>query len=252
MIRAWLVDDEELAIRRLGRMLEATGRVQVAGSSTDPEEALAQLNENSVDAVFLDIEMPGYNGFELLRRLETRPAVVFVTAYDQYAVRAFEANGTDYLLKPVTAETLDRAIAKLERARAVDPDEYRLMLARLTAALDLSGRQYPRRIASKLGDRVQFIDVDKIPYFFAEGKLTYAVSAGKNFVVDDSIVQLEAKLDPGQFHRIHRGYLVNLTSVAEVCSWFGGKMVARLNDAAKTELPIARDRVRSLKDRLGF
>src|SRR5207244_2662668 len=116
----------------------------VSGTSTDPEAALRELNADPTDAVFLDIEMPGFNGFELLRRLETRPAVVFVTAYDRYAVRAFEANGTDYLLKPVTAEALDRAISKLERTRAADPDEYRLMLARLTAALDLNGRQYPR------------------------------------------------------------------------------------------------------------
>jgi two-component system LytT family response regulator len=252
LIRAWLLDDEALAVKRLSRMLEATGRVEIAGTSTDPEEALEKLSGNAVDVVFLDIEMPGCNGFEFLRRLETRPAVVFVTAWDQYAVRAFEANGTDYLLKPVTAEALDRAIAKLERNKAVDPDQYRLMLEKLTAALDVNGRHYPRRIPSRLGDRVQFIELEKVSYFFAEEKLTYAVTGGKQLVVDDSIIQLEAKLDPEQFHRIHRGYLVNLTAVAEVCSWFGGKMVARLNDVVKTELPVSRDRVRSLKDRLGF
>jgi two-component system LytT family response regulator len=252
MIRAWLIDDEALAVKRLSRMLEATGRVEVAGASTDPEEALRQVNENAPDAIFLDIEMPGCNGFEFLRRLETRPGVVFVTAYDQYAVRAFEANGTDDLLKPVTPDALDRAIGKLERARRVDPEEYRSMLARLAAALDLNGRQYPRRISSKLGDRVQFLELDKVTHFLAEGKLTYAVVAGKNFVVDDSIIQLEAKLDPAQFHRIHRGYLVNLADITEVCSWFGGKMIARLNDAGKTELPVSRDRVRSLKERLEF
>jgi two-component system LytT family response regulator len=252
MIRAWLLDDEALAVKRLARMLEATGRVEVVGASTDTEEALEHLSQTTVDALFLDIEMPGCNGFEFLQRLTTRPAIVFVTAYDQYAVRAFEANGTDYLLKPVTTEALDRAVTKLERTQTTDPEQYRLMLAKLTAALHVSARQYPRRIPSRLGDRVQFIDLAAVSHFFAEEKLTYAVAAGKQFVVDDSIVQLEAKLDPEQFHRIHRGYLVNLTAVAEVCSWFGGKMVARLNDAAKTELPVSRDRVKSLKDRLGF
>jgi two-component system LytT family response regulator len=252
MIRAWLVDDEKLALNRLSRMLRETGKVEVVGSSTDPEEALGRLQETPVDALFLDIQMPGLNGFELLSSLATRPAVVFTTAYDHYAVKAFEENGTDYLLKPVSSEALDRAIARLERNRSVDPAEYRVILDQLTAALAQSGRKYPRRIPSKLGDRVQFVDLDKVTHFFAEGKLTYAATPGRNFVVDDSIVQLEAKLDPAQFQRIHRAFLVNLSAVAEVCSWFGGKMIARLNDATRTELPIARDRAKSLKDRLGF
>ena len=252
MIRAWLVDDEELALRRLSRMLGETGRVEVAGASSDPEEALASLRVTPVDALFLDIEMPGCNGFDLLNRLEARPAVVFTTAYARYAVQAVEADGTDYLLKPVTPAALDRAISKLERTREVDPGEYRAMLDRLNAALGRSGRQYPRRIPSKLGDRVQLIDLDKVTHFFSEGKVTYAATPGKNFIVDGSIVQIEARLDPGQFLRIHRSFLVNLSAVTEVCSWFGGKMIARLNDAGKTELPIARDRVRNLKERLGF
>jgi two-component system LytT family response regulator len=239
-------------------MLLETGRVRVEGMSGDPEEAFERLRETPVDAIFLDIEMPGSNGFELLRRLDdlspeyVRPAIVFTTAYDRYAVRAFEANGTDYLLKPVTSEALERALGKLEKNPPAAKEGFQVMLARLDAALAQVGRQYPRRIPSRLGDRVQFVDLDKVTHFFAEGKLTYAAVPGKNFVVDDSIVQLEARLDPARFVRIHRGYLVNLAAVAEVASWFGGKMVARLNDAGKTELPIARDRLRNLKDRLGF
>lgn len=252
MIRAWLVDDEKLALTRLARMLRETGKVEIAGLSTDPQEARKSLNETSVDALFLDIEMPGLNGFELLSRLASAPAVVFTTAYDQYAIKAFEANGTDYLLKPVTPEALDRAISKLERNRNADPAQYRDMLDRLTTALGRQGQHYPRRIPSKIGDRVQFVDLDKVTHFFAEGKLTWAATPGKNFVVDDSIVQLETKLDPAQFQRIHRAYLVNLAAVAEVCSWFGGKMIARLNDSSHTELPIARDRIKTFKERLGL
>lgn len=253
MIRVWLIDDEEPALRRLSRMLEETGRVEIAGASSDPAEAVERLAETAVDALFIDIEMPGLNGFEVLERLEGHPQIVFTTAYDQYAVKAFEANGTDYLLKPITPEALDRALAKLERTRApVSAVDYRAVIDQLTAALAKTGRHYPRRIPSRLGDRVQFVDLDKVTHFFAEGKLTYASTPGHNYVVDDSIVQLEGKLDPAQFQRIHRSYLVNLAAVAEVHSWFGGKMVARLNDQTRTELPIARDRVRTLKERLGF
>lgn len=249
MIRAWLIDDEKLALNRLSRMLRETGKVEVTGMSTDPREALDRLRDASVDALFLDIEMPGLNGFDLLRSIEQPPAVVFTTAYDQYAVRAFEANGTDYLLKPISPEALERAVARLERNLPPDPAKYVAMLDQLKAAL---GRQYPRRIASRIGDRVQFIELDKVTHFFADGKLTFAATEGKNYIVDDSIVQLESKLDPGQFQRIHRSYLVNLGAVVEVHSWFGGKMVARLNDAGRTELPVARDRVKGLKERLGF
>ena len=252
MIRAWALDDEPLALRRLVRMLEETGRVQVVGHATDPTEALERLNTSSVDALFLDIEMPGLNGFDLLQRLTVSPAIVFTTAFDRYAVKAFEANGTDYLLKPITPEALARAVARLEQKASPAPADYRAMLEKLSGALAQNTRQYARRLPSKLGDRVQLIDLDKVTHFYAERKLTYAATADKAHVVDDSIVQLEAKLDPAQFHRIHRSYMVNLVAVAEICSWFGGRMVARLNDTAKTELPISRDHVRSLKDRLGF
>src|SRR5439155_6816777 len=108
---------------------------KVAGVSTDPEEALRQLRETTVDALFLDIEMPGLNGFELLKRLDPKPQVVFTTAYDQYAVKAFEANGTDYLLKPVSPEALDRAVGRLSRTKTPEPAEYKAMLDRLAAAL---------------------------------------------------------------------------------------------------------------------
>jgi two-component system LytT family response regulator len=252
MIRAWLIDDEALARKRLRRLLEETGRVEVVGVSADGTDALARLPEIPVDALFLDIEMPGLNGFEVLNRLEAKPPVVFTTAYDRYAVKAFEANGIDYLLKPISPEALDRALERLERNRSADPAQYRALIERLAAAMGKTDRQYPRRVSSKVGDRIQFVDLDKVSHFFAEGKLTYAAAAGKNYVVDNSIVQLEAKLDPSQFLRIHRAYLVNLSAVAEICSWFGGKMVARLNDEARTDLPVARDRVRSLKERLGL
>jgi two-component system LytT family response regulator len=256
MIRAWLIDDEELGLKRLARLLADTRRVEIAGSSTDPQEALDALSDTEVDVIFLDIEMPGLNGFEFLARLEKKPQVVFTTAYDQYAVKAFEANGTDYLLKPVSPQALDRALTKLERNQSRKGTDYSVMLAQLTAMLEKSRQggthSYPRRLPSKIGDRVQFVDVDKVTHFFAEGKLTYAATPGKNYVIDDTIVQLESKLDPAQFQRIHRSYLVNLSAVVEIGSWFGGKMIARLNDAAKTELPIAKDRVRALKERLGF
>lgn len=126
MIRAFVVDDEELAVKRLVRLLAETGRVEVSGSSTDPIDALAALNEKPVEVLFLDIQMPGMTGFEMLACLDPQPLVVFTTAFDQYALRAFEVNSIDYLLKPIETSQLARALDKIERLRAAPSPRARL------------------------------------------------------------------------------------------------------------------------------
>jgi two-component system, LytTR family, response regulator len=120
-LRAYLVDDEPLAMERLRRLLEQTGRVEVTGSSTEPEQAVAALSLHPPDVCFLDIQMPRLSGFEVLARLPSQPFVIFTTAYDQYALQAFGVNSVDYLLKPVDPEFLDRALQKVERLRARAP-----------------------------------------------------------------------------------------------------------------------------------
>ncbi len=252
MIRAFLVDDEELATRRLARMLEETGKVTVVGVSNDPAEALAKMPGIDFDVLFLDVQMPEISGFDLLARLDTEPLVVFVTAFNQFALRAFEVNSVDYLVKPVERELLDRAIRKLER-RSVE-QEARPPLADLvrqvTAALAGAGA-YPERISSRVGDKVEFIELSRVTHLFAEDKLTFAATAGKNYILDLTIAELETKLDPRRFVRIHRSTLVNLAFVQELYTYFGGKMLMRLKDDKKTELAVARERVKELKERLG-
>src|SRR5258707_10213598 len=164
-MRAFLVDDEALALKRLSRMLTATGRVSIAGSSTDPVEAVQAIAEAKPDLLFLDIEMPGLNGFQMLSQLDPQPMVVFTTAYDQYALQAFGVNSVDYLLKPIEAAQLNRALDKIERMRvgAEPRPELRELLARLTA----KPPEYPDRIASRIGERVEFVELARITHFFA-------------------------------------------------------------------------------------
>jgi two-component system LytT family response regulator len=250
LLRVYLVDDEPLALKRLHKLLRETGRVDVAGSTTTPEEALTFLTDNSVDAVFLDIQMPGMSGFELLARLPKELAVVFTTAFDQYALHAFEVNSIDYLLKPVEEQALDRAIAKLARFGGTfqatrDNEQLRALARELT-------RKFPERIASRLGERVIFVDLSSVTHFYAKDRLTYAATGQKDYVVDTTINELEHKLDPARFIRIHRSTLLNLAFVEEVHSWFAGGMVVRLKDGKRTQLQIARDRVRELKTCLDF
>ena len=248
-MKAFLVDDEPLALKRLARMLVEAGRVEIVGTSSDPTEAIDAILKARPEIVFLDIEMPGMSGFEMLSNLNPQPLVVFTTAYDQYALEAFGVNSIDYLLKPIEAQQLKRALDKIERVRAGSESrpELREILARLTAVND-----YPARIASRVGERVEFIDLARVTHFFAHDKLTYAATAVKNYTVDYTIQQLEQKLDPKKFLRIHRSTMLNLDYVHELHGWFAGRMLVRLKDEKRTELPVARDRVRALKDRLAI
>lgn len=252
MMRAFVVDDEPLAVRRLKRMLDETGRVEVLGTSTDPVDALAALAGTSVDVLFLDIQMPGMTGFEMLAMMDGQPLVVFTTAYDRYALQAFEVNSIDYLLKPIEERHLSRALDKIERlhASSAPPPDWKAVLDQLAGALRPPA-EYPERITSRLGDRIHILDLAKVTHFFAQEKLTYAAIEGKNHVVDHTVADLEQKLDPRRFFRIHRSMLVNLSWVKELDSWFGGRALVRLKDGRNTELQVARERVHELKKRLG-
>lgn len=260
-LRAYLVDDEPLALERLSRLLANYDEMEIAGSATDPAQALSFLSGadgKSVDVLFLDIQMPGMTGFELLARLAEQPFVIFTTAYDEYALRAFEVNSIDYLLKPVEAEQLERAVGKLERLRPVakpawqQSEELPQLLRELASSLRSEHHEYPRRIASRVGERISFLDLDAVTHFQALDKLTYAVAEDRKHSVDQTIADLERRLDPARFLRIHRAVLVNVDWIHEVNSWFAGKVVLTLKDSRHTQLPVARDRVRILKTRLGI
>jgi two-component system LytT family response regulator len=241
-------------LARLRRLLERSEHVEVVGSTTTPEEAVAALTAEPADVCFLDIQMPRLNGFDVLAKLPRQPIVIFTTAYDQYALKAFAVNSVDYLLKPVDLESLERALKKVESLRNLgQPSQGDLpaLLKELTDSLRETKPEYPDRIASRLGDRLWFLDLDRVTHFYAEDKLTYATSEGKAYCVDHSIAELEKKLDPKKFVRIHRSTVVSLAWIKEVTSLPGGSMNIRLKDARHTDLTVARDRAREFKTRIG-
>ena len=254
-LRAYLVDDEPLALERLRRLLEQTERVDVIGSTTEPEEAVRALTADPPDVCFLDIQMPRFNGFDVLSLLPTQPIVIFTTAYQHYALQAFGVNSVDYLLKPIEPESLERALHKIERLRSSgqppQPD-LQAVLKELNDSLRQTKPEYPERIASRLGDRMRFLDLAAVTHFYAEDKLTYAVSEGKAYCVDHAIAELEKKLDPKKFLRIHRSTVVNLAWIKEVSSLPGGSLNVRLKDGNETDLTVARDRAREFKERAGY
>ena len=249
-MRVYLIDDERLALERLKRLLDATGRVTIVGTATDPVAALDVLRGIPVDVLFLDIQMPGLSGFELLERLDRDIAVVFTTAFDRFAIDAFGVNSVDYLLKPIEPERLDKTLDKLARFAGQPRPDVRALARELAA--ELAPNRRLERIASRVGERTKVLEVARIGHFSSKDKLTFAVVTGHEHVIDYTLAELETRLDPRRFARIHRATIVNIGFVQELFPAVDGGVLVRLKDEQKTELTVARDRVRELKERLGI
>lgn len=243
-IRALIVDDEPLALELLREMLAPHRSIAVIGerrSGTDAVEAIAAL---APDLVFLDVQMPEMTGFEVVEAVgpARMPAVVFVTAYDRYAVKAFEVHALDYLLKPFDEERLDRAIRRVEgaldRARP-DPlgDRLAALLAELGARVP-ERRERPERLVIQDAGRAVFVPLDAIDWIEAAGKYVIVHAGAATHTLRESIGALEAELDPRRFARIHRSTIVRVDRIREVRTLFGGEYEVVLRDG--TELGSSR------------
>lgn len=203
-----IVDDEAVARRRLRRMLERIPGVRVVGEAADGDEALERLAESSPRLVLLDIRMPGASGLEVAERLPKDVHVVFTTAFEEYAVSAFEAAAVDYLLKPIARDRLERALDRVRRLEApVDRQELRRILRQVT------GRGEPPRVAARRGDQIQLFDPRRIARFHSEEGYTVFRLDGRQYLLDESIVALAKRLETWGFLQIHRAELVNLHQV---------------------------------------
>jgi len=233
LLRAVIVDDEELARGYLRELLQAHPEIEVVAECANGFEAVKAVAETSPDLLFLDVQMPKLDGFEVLELIDPGPAVVFVTAYDQYAIRAFDAQAADYLLKPFSQERFDRA---LERARLQISTRKPAPLAGLAAARDPARR--PERIVVKDGTRVHVIPLDKLDYAEAQDDYVALHSAGKQYLKQQAIASLEAMLDPARFVRVHRSAIVNLERVTRIEPYGKESRIAILADGAR--LPVSR------------
>jgi two-component system LytT family response regulator len=246
-LRVVIVDDEDLARLLLREHLEALGGVEIVAECANGFEAVKAVAETRPDVVFLDIQMPKLDGFEVLELIDMPVAVIFVTAYDQYALKAFEAHAVDYLLKPFAAERLTVA---LERARALigNAAAPQLKATELAAAARAPG-QHLERIVVKDGTRVQIIPIAKLDYVEAQDDYIGLRSEKKTYLKQQTISSLEAQLDPGRFVRIHRSYIVNLERIARIEPYTKDSRVAVLHDGS--QLPVSRSGHGRLKELLG-
>ncbi|MDR2587524.1 MAG: LytTR family DNA-binding domain-containing protein [Coriobacteriales bacterium] len=237
MIKAIIVDDESPARSELRFLLDETRQVQIVAEAANVREAIEQLKEKGADVMFLDINMPGANGLQLaeaLTRLKYPPAIVFVTAYSEHAAKAFDVNAVDYLVKPVETDRLQQALTKV----------------RHHVSLFSKDQQVERIPVEKSGKKL-LVPTDKIHYIMAKDDYSYLHTETDRYLSTVSLAQLEARLEPYGFFRVHRRYLVNLACVEEVASVSGGTLL--LNLVGEDEgIPVSRRRVAALKKALGL
>jgi two-component system, LytTR family, response regulator len=248
-IRAVIVDDEELARQVLREFLSSHHEVEIAAECANGFEAVKAVAEQKPDLVFLDIQMPKLDGFEVLELIGPGAAVVFVTAYDSYAIKAFEVHAVDYLLKPIGAERFEAALERAKERLGGKLPQQTLPPTELAAAARPPS-QYLDRIPVRDGTRVFIIPVSKLDYAEAQDDYVALASEGKKHLKQQTISSLETALDPSRFLRIHRSYIVNLERVARVEPYGKDSHVAVL--ANGTQIPVSKTgytRLRAFLDR---
>jgi two-component system, LytTR family, response regulator len=240
-LQAIIIDDEDLARGIVREYLEDHADVVIAAECPNGFEAIKAIGERKPDLVFLDIQMPKINGFEVLELLDDPPAVIFITAYDQYALQAFEVHAVDYLLKPFSKNRFDEA---LERARTNLKMNVRTDIAPVVA--EAHNRQRPiERVLVRQGSHVHVIQTGSIDYIEAKDDYISIYAAGKSHLKQYRLTDLEHELDPSQFVRTHRSYIVNLDRISKIELYAKDSRIAVLRDG--TKIPISRSRYEKLK-----
>jgi DNA-binding LytR/AlgR family response regulator len=241
-VRALIADDEaHLAEHLRARLLALWPGLEVLPLAANGIEALRTIEEDAPSVAFLDIRMPGLTGLDVARRIDSRTHLVFVTAYDQYAVEAFDRDAVDYVLKPVTDERLARCIERLRKKLAAHekPPALEEMLARLARALPGANGGRLRWIRALKGEVVQQIAVDDVLYFQASDKYTCVLTREGESLIRMPLAELVEQLDPDVFWQVHRGTVVNMSEVASTRRDLGGRVFVRLKHGG-TELPVSR------------
>ncbi len=251
-LTAVVADDEQLAREELCFLLQQLGGVVVVGVAANGMEALDEIARQSPDVAFLDLQMPGLTGFEVARRLlekGTGTGVIFVTAFDQRAIEAFEVNAVDYILKPVDTRRLETAVARA-RSRKGQTEPLAGQLDRLVRMM--AGQKDRRdQVAVKLNDRFVLVRADDIIHAsLVEDSINIVTGQVSGTSNDRTLDELHARLDQDVFWRVHRSHLVNINKVKEIVPWFSRNYILRMADAKATEIPVSRSQTRRLRDYL--
>jgi two-component system, LytTR family, response regulator LytT len=252
-LRAVVVDDEQLAREELCYVLDEVGGIEVVAQAGNGFEAIDVIGRHTPDLVFLDVQMPGLTGFELAKKLADREppvTIIFVTAYDQHAIEAFNVNAVDYLLKPIEATRVETAIQRARRRMAPEVP-LNDQLERIVQLVEARKVARPEQVAVKVGERFLLVQAEDIIFASMADEsiniVTGHVSGTCNFRTLD---ELQARLDPATFWRVHRSHLVNINKIKEIVPWFSRNYILRMKDAKATEIPVSRSQTRRLREYL--
>ncbi len=248
-----IVEDESLARQRLKKLLAPYGNlIEIVGEASNGAEGLELISSIKPDFIFLDIQMPVMNGFDMVLKLPYQPYIVFTTAFDEYAIKAFEENSIDYLLKPIKPERLEltidkmKSVMKKDTGTPVSEDNLRTLLAQMMPEKKLVS------ITVHSGDKITIINLDDIAFFQAEDKMTVVYQpTGKKHLISQSLSQLEKKI-PDHFMRINRSYIINENNIKEIRKGFNGKFVFYMNDTNDTKLTSGSTYTAVIRKRLKF
>jgi len=231
-LRALIVDDELPARKKLLMLLKGEPDVEVVAEASNGVDAIAAVEEHRPDVIFLDIQMPGMNGFEVVDALEhkDRTLVVFVTAYDEHAVKAFEVHALDYLLKPFDRTRLRNCLERIRAERRTDTSKLNELLA------EFRPREYLNRVVVKTRGRVLLLKIDEVDWIETAANYLELHAGKQSYLLRETLNSLDEKLDPRQFVRVHRSSIVNLDRIQELQSWSHGDFIVLLKDGTKLRM----------------
>lgn len=248
MINVIIIEDEKPSARRLQRMLSAID-IEASAMLHSVKEAVEWFKTNDhPDLILLDIQLSDGLSFEIFERVKVKSAIIFTTAYDEYALKAFKLNSIDYLLKPIDDDELESAIEKFKENRP-EPDNLMVDINQikklLINPLDI---EYKKRFTIKVGQHLRVVDIEDIECFYSDQKATYCHTNGKkDYLIDLSLEQVEDQLDPLKFYRVNRKFIININSIADIISYTNSRLQVKLDHFSELEIIVSRERVKDFR-----
>lgn len=245
-LRTVIVEDEAPSLELLKSMLSEFDDIELVGEAHDGPDGVKLIDKVKPDLAFLDIQLPVFTSIEILQKIKHHPFIVFITAYDEYAIKAFEANAVDYLLKPTTKERLQEAIHRVQQRHLKFQD----ILSVMENIIDK--KRFQDRFAVKIGDEILLIPAEDIFWFHAEDKYVFIHTYDQEYLIDETLKNLEEYLDPKQFIRIHKSVIINSKKINRIKRVLNGQYVVQLNDSRRSKFDIGRTFLSHIRERLQF
>ena len=250
MIRTIIIDDERLARNELKKMLSEFPEIEVVAEATNADEGIEKIESLDPQLILLDIQMPGKTGFDMLAEMDKIPNVIFTTAYDEYALKAFKLNSVDYLMKPIYDEELQAALEKFRRNRPSQAEVFDI--GQLKALLNSGRQEYKKRFTIQVGQHLKLISTEDVSCFYSENKGTFVhCTTNRSYLLEGSLDKLEPELDPREFFRVNRQFIVRLENISDIVTYTNQRLEVRLKDYSGQQIIVSRERVKGFKEWLG-